>query len=93
MADFIGKAALQHIADNYSSQIIMGAAHFRPEELDRMGIKITTGLQFKDTITVMNRKGGTTRRGASLGRKAYLEQVLGQSGFLHRNAVSGAWLC
>lgn len=62
MADFIGKAALQHIADNFSSQIIMGAAHFRPEELDRMGIKITSGVQFKDTITVMNRKGGTTRR-------------------------------
>lgn len=62
MADFIGKAALQHIADNYSSQILMGAAHFRPEELDRMGFKVTTGIQFKDTITVMNRKGGTTRR-------------------------------
>lgn len=62
MSQFIGKAALQHIADNFSSQIIMGAAHFRPEELDRMGIKITSGVQFKDTITVMNRKGGTTRR-------------------------------
>ena len=62
MPQFIGKAALQHIADNFSSQIIMGAAHFRPEELDRMGVKITSGVQFKDTITVMNRKGGTTRR-------------------------------
>ena len=38
MPQFIGKAALQHIADNFSSQIIMGAAHFRPEELDRMGL-------------------------------------------------------
>lgn len=62
MADFIGKAALQHIADNFRSQIIMGAAHFRPEELDRMGILVTSGVQFKDTRTVLNRKGGTTRR-------------------------------
>ena len=78
MADFIGKAALQHIADNFSSQIIMGAAHFRPEELDRMGFKITSGVQFKDTITVMNRKGGTTRRkvvGQTVANKAgYLEE-------------------
>ena len=62
MPDFIGKAALQHIADNFRSQIIMGAAHFRPEELDRMGILVTSGVQFKDTRTVLNRKGGTTRR-------------------------------
>lgn len=61
-AEFIGKAALQHIADNFRSQIIMGAAHFRPEELDRMGILVTSGVQFKDTRTVLNRKGGTTRR-------------------------------
>lgn len=78
MADFIGKAALQHIADNFSSQILMGAAHFRPEELDRMGFKITSGVQFKDTITVMNRKGGTTRRkvvGQTVANKAgYLEE-------------------
>ena len=78
MPDFIGKAALQHIADNFSSQIIMGAAHFRPEELDRMGFKVTSGVQFKDTITVMNRKGGTTRRkvvGQTVANKAgYLEE-------------------
>ena len=64
MADpkFIGIEALQHIADQFESQIVMGAGYFRPEEFDRLGIQIISGLQFKNTKTLLVRKGGTTRR-------------------------------
>lgn len=59
---FIGIEAIQHIADQYESQLIMGASYFRPEEFDRLGIGILTGLQFKRTNNLLVRKGGTTRR-------------------------------
>ena len=38
MAEFIGKAALETIAKKFSPQIIMGAAHYRPEVFTRMKI-------------------------------------------------------
>lgn len=59
---FIGIDALTHIADQYSPQIIMGASYFRPEEMDRLHIQVISGLQYKNTATIMARKGGTTRR-------------------------------
>lgn len=53
---------LKHIAERYSSQAVMGAANYNPKELSRLGIQVVSGVQFKDTQTVFNRKGGTTRR-------------------------------
>ena len=53
---------LTHIAEKYNSQAIMGAANYDPKELSRLGIQVISGVQFKDTQTVFNRKGGTTRR-------------------------------
>lgn len=61
-AKFIGTAALETIADKYSPQIIMGAAHFRPEVFTRMRIKVETGVQYKATKTIMLRKGHTTQK-------------------------------
>jgi len=62
MANFIGINALTHIAEQYESQIIMGASYFRPSEFQRLGINVISGVQFKNIKTVMARKGGTTRR-------------------------------
>lgn len=61
-AEFIGTAALETIADKYSPQIIMGAAHFRPDVFTRMRIKVETGVQYKSTKTIMLRKGHTTQK-------------------------------
>ena len=62
MAEFIGKAALETIANKFSPQIIMGAAHYRPEVFTRMKIKIETGVQYQSTKTVLLRKGHTTQK-------------------------------
>lgn len=59
---FIGLEALEQICVKYQPQVIMGAAHFRPDVFDRMKIKVSTGLRFKDVQNVMNRKGHTTQR-------------------------------
>lgn len=53
---------LTHIAEKYNSRAIMGAANYDPKELSRLGVQVISGVQFKDTQTVFNRKGGTTRR-------------------------------
>lgn len=62
MADFIGRAALETIANKFSPQIIMGAARFRPDVFTRMKINIETGVQYQSTKTVMLRKGHTTQK-------------------------------
>ena len=61
-ADFIGRAALETIANKFSPQIIMGAARFRPDVFTRMKINIETGVQYQSTKTVMLRKGHTTQK-------------------------------
>lgn len=67
---FIGKDALTHIAETFMPQIIMGAAYYNPAEMERLGIKVISGVQFKHTKVIMARKGGTTRR-----------KVVGQTNF------------
>ena len=62
MADFIGISALQEIAKKFSPQIIVGAAHFRPDVFTRMKIAVETGIQFQSVKTIMLRKGHTTER-------------------------------
>lgn len=62
MANMIKMDYLTHIAEKFNSQAIMGAANYDPAELTRLGIQVISGVQFRDTQTVFNRKGGTTRR-------------------------------
>lgn len=59
---FIGKEALTHVAETVGKQIIMGPAYNDPELLDRLGIQVISGVQFKKTDHLLVRKGGTTRR-------------------------------
>ena len=59
---FIGTAALQTIANQIFPQVIMGPAYSSPALLEQLGINVITGVQFKNTKYVLNRKGGTTRR-------------------------------
>ena len=60
--NFIGIDNVKHVADQLQPNIIMGPAYFNKDELKRLGIKVITGVQFKNTAMVLNRKGGTTRR-------------------------------
>lgn len=62
MGKFIGIDNVKHVADQLQPNIIMGPAYFNKDELKRLGIKVITGVQFKMTAMVLNRKGGTSRR-------------------------------
>lgn len=80
---FIGTEALEQICVKYQPQILMGAVHFRPDVFDRMKIKVSTGLRFKDVQNVMVRKGHTTQR-----------KVVGQvkkntAGYLEERVMTG----
>ena len=81
-ATFIGISNLQHIADQFAPQVIMGPAYFAPEELDRLGISVISGVQFKNTKVVLARKGGTTRR------KKVGEDVKSKIGFLQERVLT-----
>ena len=59
---FIGIDNLTHVKDKLQTNIIMGPAYYSADELKRMAIKVITGVEFKDTATIFNRKGGTARR-------------------------------
>ena len=59
---FIGIDNLTHVKDKLQSNIIMGPAYYSADELKRMAIKVITGIEFKETATIFNRKGGTARR-------------------------------
>lgn len=74
--NFIGKNALQHVAEQVSKEILMGIGYTDPAETDRLGIDIISGLQFKRTFHILLRKGGTTRR------KDVHSVVNSQAGFL-----------
>ncbi len=60
--EFIGREALTHVAEQVGKQIVMGPAYEDPELLDRLGIQVISGVQFKKTDHLLVRKGGTTRR-------------------------------
>ena len=60
--DFIGTDALQHVAEQVTKEILMGPGYTDAAEMDRLGIKVVSGIQFKRTVHVLLRKGGTTRR-------------------------------
>lgn len=62
MGKFIGIDNLTHVAEKLQPNIIMGPAYYNRDDLKRFGIKVITGVQFKDTAMVLNRKGATSRR-------------------------------
>lgn len=79
--DFIGLDALQHVAEEVSKEIVMGPGYSEPEEMDRLGIDIVTGVQFKRTFHLFIRKGGTTRR------KDVHREVNSEAGFLKERTL------
>lgn len=60
--NFIGIDALKHVAEQVSKEILMGPGYTDAAEMDRLGIDVVSGIQFKRTFHVLLRKGGTTRR-------------------------------
>lgn len=80
--DFIGKDALQHVAEQVSKEILMGPGYTDAEEMDRLGIDIVTGVQFKRTFHILLRKGGTTRR------KDVHTKVNSEAGFLKERTLT-----
>lgn len=60
--DFIGISALQEVANQVFKSVVQGPAYANPEEMTRLGIKTISGVQYKRTLNVFIRKGGTTRR-------------------------------
>lgn len=60
--DFIGISALKEVANQVFKSVVQGPAFANPEEMTRLGIKIVSGVQYKRTLNVFIRKGGTTRR-------------------------------
>lgn len=60
--DFIGISALQEVANQVFASVVQGPAFANPEEMKRLGIKTISGVQYKRTMNVFVRKGGTTRR-------------------------------
>jgi len=62
MAKFIGIDNLTHVAERLQPNIIMGPAYYNAVDLKKFGIKVITGVQFKDTAMILNRKGATSRR-------------------------------
>lgn len=59
---FIGLDALKQVANQVGSQVVMGPAYVAPDLMSRMRIKVISGVQYKQTETLLVRKGGTTRR-------------------------------
>ena len=82
-AGFIGINALKEVATKLSPNIVVGAAHYRPDVFTRMKIKVSTGLQYKDVVTVMMRKGHTTVR------KVVGEQVESTGGYMIERRMIG----
>lgn len=79
--DFIGLDALQHVAEEVAKEIVMGPGYSDAEEMDRLGIDIVTGVQFKRTFHLFIRKGGTTRR------KDVHREVNSEAGFLKERTL------
>lgn len=80
--DFIGKDALQHVAEQVSKEILMGPGYTDAEEMDRLGIDIVSSVQYKRTFHILLRKGGTTRR------KDVHTKVNSEAGFLKERTLT-----
>ena len=61
-AKFIGLENVKSVAEKLSPNIVMGPAWYMKDEIDRLGIKVETGVQYQLTKTVFAGKGGQTRK-------------------------------
>lgn len=61
-AKFIGLENVKSVADKLAPNIVIGPAYYMRDELNRLGIKVETGVQHQLTKTVFAGKGGQTRR-------------------------------
>ena len=59
---FIGLENVTSVANKLAPNIVIGPAFYMKDELDRLGIKVETGVQYQLTKTVFAGKGGQTRR-------------------------------
>jgi len=59
---FIGLENVTSVANKLSPNIVIGPAYYMKDELDRLGIKVETGVQYQLTKTVFAGKGGQTRK-------------------------------
>ena len=80
--NFIGVDALTHVANQVSKEILMGPGYTDAAEMDRLGIDVVSGLQYKQTLHIMLRKGGTTRR------KDVHAKVNSEAGFLKERTLT-----
>ena len=62
MASFIGLENVQAVARVLEPNIVTGPAWTMADELERLGIKVETGIQNQKIYTVFAGKGGETRR-------------------------------
>ena len=61
-ANFIGIDALNEVAKQVFKNVVIGPAYADPAEMQRLGIKTISGVQFKRITHLAIRKGGQTRR-------------------------------
>ncbi len=81
-ANFIGLEALEHVAEQVTKEILMGPGYSDPAEMDRLGIDIVSGIQYKRVFNILLRKGGTTRR------KDVHKKVNSEAGFLKERTLT-----
>lgn len=62
MAKFIGLAALKQLAVQVTPEVAMSAYYNRQAVFEKFGIKVISGIQFKNIKYLLLRKGHTTRR-------------------------------
>ena len=60
--NFIGIDTLQQVANQVFKSVVMGPQYAAPEDMQRLGVKVISGIQYQRTTNIFLRKGGTTRR-------------------------------
>lgn len=80
--NFIGIDALEHVAEQVYKEILMGPGYTDADDMDRLDIDVVSGLQYQQTLHIMLRKGGTTRR------KDVHTKVNSEAGFLKERTLT-----
>lgn len=78
---FIGKETLEEIANKYSEEVMLSGVYFRAETLERLKIKVSTGVEYQDTINVMSKKGHGAKR------KVVGDKLESQLGFIEERKL------
>lgn len=51
--NFIGISALQGVANQVFKSVVQGPSYANPEEMQRLGIKTISGIQYQRTIVLI----------------------------------------